>query len=228
MTTEHFEMWSPTHLVTIGVIAIATFMLMLYGVRQRRDDRVFLGRRFGLFMLVFFIYEYAWRFCTFGFQACVEQQLLPLHFCAFMSLVCIVALWWQKSWACSLVYFGVLSASIQAIFTPALKDDFPSIAFFNFFISHTLLLMAALLLIGILKWRARRRDPLIALLIMDTYILLIHPVNLWMGSNYGFTTEGPAGTILSQLGPAPWYYLWLQVPLIILFYFMYLFVRKKA
>lgn len=228
MTSDTFEMWSATHLITIGVIALLSVLLLLYGCSLKQNERVFLGRRFGLLMLMFFIYEYTWRFCTFGFAACVEQEMLPLHFCAFMSLICVVSLWWQKSWACSLVYFGVLSASIQAIFTPVLKEDFPDVAFINFFVSHTLLLMAALLQIGVLKWRARRRDPLVALLIMDAYVLAIHPVNLWLGSNYGYTTEGPAGTILAQLGPAPWYYLWLQPALVILFYFMYLFVRKKS
>ncbi len=227
MTDSTFTMWSLSHLIAIGVIAIISTLVVLHGRRLSTQNRIYFARRFGVFMLFFYVYEYTWRFATHGFAACIEQELLPLHFCAFMSLICIIALWWRSPWACALVYFGVLSASIQAIFTPVLKEDFPGIAFFNFFTSHSLLLIAALIQVGVLGWRARLRDPLLAVILMDIYVISIHPVNLWLGSNYGFTTHGPAGTILAQLGPGPWYYLWLQLPALTLFYLMYLFVRRK-
>ncbi len=222
-----FTNWSSTHLLTMGTIALLCALLICYGRRLRAQERLYFGRRLGLVMLLYFIAEYSWRFGVFGFTACVEEQMLPLHFCACMTLVCIVALWWRVPWACALVYFGVLSASIQAIITPVLRAEVPSLVFFNFFISHSLLLMAALVQVFVLGWRARRRDPLLCVLLMDAYVLAIHPINLWLGSNYGYTTQGPAGTILAQLGPGPWYYLKLQLPALALFYFMYLFVRKK-
>ena len=227
-STDPFEMWSATHLLTMIVIALVTFFLLYHAGRQSAQNRLFFARRLGLVIALFFIYEYTWRICTYGLTACVEQQLLPLHFCAFMSIICIIALWWRARWASALVFFGVLSASIQAIITPALNENFPQVNFFNFFISHSLLLIAALTLPLVLGWRARLRDPLLAVLIMDLYVLLIHPVNLWLGSNYGYTTEGPAGTILAQLGPGPWYYLKLQLPALVLFFIMYLFVRPTS
>lgn len=220
-------MWSATHLITMGIIALVTAALIFKARQQAISERIYFARRLGLVIALFFVYEYSWRLYTYGFAACVERQLLPLHFCAFMSLVSIIALWWQARWACALVFFGVLSASIQAIITPALNEDFPQVNFFNFFISHSLLLIAALTLPLVTGWRARLRDPLLAVLIMDAYVLLIHPVNLWLGSNYGYTTKGPAGTILAQLGAGPWYYLWLQLPALLLFFVMYLFVRCK-
>lgn len=220
-----FTNWGTTHLITMGIIALLTTLVVLYGRRLRPQERTFFARRLGLVMLLFFIFEYSWRLMVFGFEACLEQELLPLHFCALMTLISIIALWFNSPWACALVYFGVLSASIQAIITPVLKHDFPHVAFFNFFISHSLLLMAAVVQIGVVGWRARLRDPLLCLLLMDAYVASIHPVNLWLGSNYGFTTHGPAGTVLAQLGPGPWYYLKLQLPALALFYLMYLFVR---
>lgn len=222
-----FTNWSATHIITMGIITLVTTLLVFYGRKLKPQERIYFGRRLGLVMLLFFLFEYSWRTFTFGLATCVTQQMLPLHFCAFMTLVSIIALWFKSPWACALVYFGVLSASIQAIITPVLKEDFPQIAFFNFFISHSLLLMAAVVQIGVLGWRARLRDPLLCVLLMDAYVLAIHPINLWLGSNYGFTTHGPAGTILSQLGPGPWYYLKLQLPALALFYFMYLFVREN-
>lgn len=227
MNETNFEMWSATHLLTIATITVLTISVILRGRSLPPDDRVYFGRRLGLVVALFFIFEYSWRFLTYGFISCVEQEMLPLHFCAFMSLICIIALWWQLPWASALVYYGVLSASIQAIFTPVLKADFPSISFMNFFISHSLLLITALVQILVLGWRSRRRDPFLAVLLMNLYIIAIHPLNLQMGTNYGFTTHGPEGTILAQLGPAPWYYLWLELPALLLFCLMYIPVRAS-
>lgn len=225
---DNFTNWGCTHLITLGVIALVITFLIRYGRNLPQQQRLYFARRIGLVMLLFFIFEYSWRLCTYGPAACVSMELLPLHFCAFMTWVSIIALWWQRPWACCLVYFGVLSASIQALITPVLHDDFPTIAFFNFFISHSLLLLAALVQTAVIGWRARRRDPILAVLIMDAYVLVIHPINMLLGSNYGFTAEGPANTLLAQLGPGPWYYLKLQIPALLLFYLMYLFVRQKA
>jgi uncharacterized membrane protein YwaF len=63
---------------------------------------------------------------------------------------------------------------------------------------------------------------------MDAYLVCIHPVNLLLGTNYGFTMESPVpGCILDYAGPAPWYYLLLQLPALALFSLMRLPVKEK-
>ena len=68
----------------------------------------------------------------------------------------------------------------------------------------------------------------ISLLLMDAYLLCIHPVNLLLDTNYGFTMESPVpGCILDYAGPAPWYYLLLQIPAFALFSLLRLPVRAR-
>ncbi|MCQ2366924.1 MAG: TIGR02206 family membrane protein, partial [Akkermansia sp.] len=139
------------------------------------------------------------------------------------------ALWWRKRWACALVYFAVLTASIQALITPAMADGYPSLPFFIFFISHGLLMVVALAVPVLIGWRARGYDDLRTLALMNLYVVLIIPVNIWLGTNYGYTQGAPLpGTILDYLGPAPWYYLWAELPALAVFRILMLFVHDKT
>lgn len=106
----------------------------------------------------------------------------------------------------------MLTASIQGLITPMLYEGFPSAAFFAFFIGHGLLFISALYLPLVLEWRARPWDDVKTLLLCDAYLLLIIPVNIWLGTNYGFTRYAPEGSVLEYFGPAPWYLLTLQIP----------------
>ncbi|MFR4222891.1 MAG: TIGR02206 family membrane protein [Akkermansia sp.] len=155
------------------------------------------------------------------------QDRLPLHFCSLMTLVCFIALWFRKPWACAVAYFGVLTASVQGLITPMLYDGFPSAAFFAFFVGHGLLLISALYLPVVLGWRARPWDDVKTLGLCDAYLLLIIPVNVWLGTNYGFTRYAPAGTVLEYFGPAPWYLLTLQLPALAILRLLYLTVRSE-
>lgn len=101
-------------------------------------------------------------------------------------------------------------------------------SFFHFFLSHSLLLIVALAIPLLLGWRSRGFDDVKSLLFMDLYLACIIPINIWLGTNYGYTQNSPvAGCILDYLGPAPWYYLWLQLPALTIFRLMMLIAHDK-
>ena len=224
---SHFVMWSPTHLYTLLVIALITAAFIGVGRKLSPAGQNTLCKALAIVVIVFYIAEYTWKFGTSSPSHIIKEDL-PLHFCAVMAVLCFIALWWEPRWARSLVYFGVLSASIQGLLTPAITYGFPSIGFFIFFISHSLLLISALTIPFLTTWKAKSKDPLRSVLLMNAYLIVIHPINLWLGSNYGYTVQAPAGTILENLGTAPWYYLWLELPALGLFYLMYLPVRRSC
>lgn len=224
---SRFVMWSPTHLYTLLVIALITTALIWGGRCLSAHGQNKLRKGLALVVLFFYIAEYTWKFCTNSPTHIIKEDL-PLHFCSVMALLCFIALWWEPRWARSLVYFGVLSASIQGLLTPAISYGFPKLDFFVFFISHSLLLISALAIPFLTEWKAKAKDPLRSVILMNVYLIVIHPINLCLGSNYGYTVHAPAGTILENLGTAPWYYLWLELPALALFYLMYLPVRRSS
>lgn len=222
-----FEMFSASHYIALLVIALISALTIILGRRLNTSGRIVVCKGIALANLLIFLYEYIRNFMICSTEHLISAEL-PLHFCALMALLCFIALWWGPQWARSLVYFGVLSASIQGLLTPALVLDFPTTDYFLFFGSHGLLLLSALAIPLVTGWRSRLKDPIRSLLLMNAYLVVIHPINLLCNSNYGFTTAAPHGSILESLNtPAPWYYLWLEIPALALFFLMYLFVRKK-
>ncbi len=226
-TSADFIRWDAAHWGALAVILLGTLALVIAARRCDTAGRRRLARVFALVLLGEFIFEHILRQCLESYGPWREN--LPLHFCSIMMVISAIALWYRKHWACAFTFFSVLTASIQALITPALVKPFPSIAFFIFFLSHGLLFTAALFIPMVLGWRARRKDVLRSVLLGDVYLLCVIPLNIWLGTNYGFTQRGPEeGSVLDLLGPAPWYYLWLQIPALLLFSLMYLFVRPQS
>ncbi len=226
--SAEFVRWSVSHVVVLALAALSTFFVLRWGCRLTQAGRYRLCRILAITVAAQFVGECAWR--TFSDNGLPWQENLPLHFCSLMSVLSVIALWWHRPWACAVVYFGVLTSSIQGLITPALEAAWPSTAFIVFFLSHSLLLIVALAIPVLLGWRGTLRDVLRSMLIMDIYLLCIIPVNIWLGTNYGYTRYSPVpGCLLDYLGAAPWYYLWLQIPALAVFRLMLLPVqcRKK-
>lgn len=224
--SAEFVRWGVSHVTVLALAALGAFSVLWWGLHRPQAGRYRLCRILALAVTAQFVGEYAWR--TFSDNGLPWQENLPLHFCSLMVVLSVIALWWRRPWACAVVYFGVLTASIQGLITPALKADWPSTAFIVFFLSHSLLLIVALAIPVLLGWRGTLRDVLRSMLIMDIYLLCIIPVNVWLGTNYGYTRYSPVpGCLLDYLGAAPWYYLWLQIPALAVFRLMLLPVQRR-
>lgn len=214
-----FVRWAEPHLAALAIILLIGVAIFVWGHRGDELHRQRLCHGVAYFLIGEMVLEFGWRWSTLHYGSLAEN--LPLHFCSVMMIVAAIALRWQWNWACALVYFGVLTASIQALVTPAMADGYPSPVYYFFFASHGALLWAAIAVLGVLRWKPQRGDALRSLLLMDAYLLCAIPLNTWLGTNYGFTQESPVpGCILDYLGSAPWYYLWLQLPALAIFCFM--------
>ena len=224
-TTGEIVRWSATHWGAVAATAVVTLAFIGGGMRLCEAGRQKAARVLAVIIGVIYTADTIWIQinATHGSW----EQNLPFHYCSFMLLVAIYALWTSNKTACWVLYFGALTACLQGLITPALETDFPQPRYFLFFAIHGILMPAALSVPLLLNMKARFRDVVVSLLLMDAYLVLIHPVNLLLGTNYGFTMKSPVpGCILDYLGPAPWYYLLLQPAVLALFSLMYLFVRE--
>ena len=226
-TTDEFIRWSAGHWGAVIATAAVTVPLICCGIRLEQQKQHLLCRILAVIVGLIYIADSSFIILT-QYHGSWEQNL-PLHYCSMMLLVAVIALWTRNRKACWVLYFGSLSACLQGLITPALDADFPTLRYFLFFCVHGILVPAGLAVPLLLRMRARVSDVAISLLLMDIYVAIIHMVNLILGTtNYCFTMKSPVpGCILDYAGPAPWYYLLLQIPIFLLFYLRHLPVKAR-
>ena len=225
-STEGIVRWSASHWGAVIVTLAVTFAIIGGAVRQPLEVRQKVCRALAVVVGLIYLADSGYILITQHHGS--WEQNLPIHYCSMMLLVAVYALWTRNRTACWVLYFGALTACLQGLITPALERDFPTQRYFLFFCVHGILMPAALAVPLLLGMKARIKDAFKSLLLMDAYLLCIHPLNLLLGTNYGFTTESPVpGCILDYLGPAPQYYLLLQIPAFLVFSLMSLPVMER-
>ncbi len=131
---------------------------------------------------------------------------LPLQLCDVAPLVAALALWWRWPPAAEVAYFWGLAGSTQALLTPDLPDRFPSFLFLQYIVEHGLTVVAALLLPVGLGLHPRPGALLRVTLATVGLAVIAGIADLLTGGDYMYLARPPASpTLLSLLGPWPWY-----------------------
>lgn len=132
---------------------------------------------------------------------------VPLALCDIALLVAAVACWkpqWQLP--VELTYFWGLAGTMQAVVTPDLDARFPSLEFLLFVVGHLGIVTAALFLVVGLRKRPRPGSVRRVFTITIAYTAFVGLFDWLTGANYMFLAHIPRRvTLLSYLGPWPWY-----------------------
>jgi len=131
---------------------------------------------------------------------------LPLQLCDVAPLVAAAALWWRWPLPAEVAYFWGMAGSTQALLTPDLPDRFPSFLFLQYVVEHGLTVVAALLLPVGLSLYPRQGALLRVTLATASLALIAGVADFLTGGDYMFLAQPPSSpTLLSLLGPWPWY-----------------------
>src|SRR5699024_4941958 len=74
---------------------------------------------------------------------------LPFELCSIASIVCAIMLLTKSKFLFEIFYFIAIGGAIQAILTPELLFVFPQYRYIQFFLDHTLLILAPLIMISL-------------------------------------------------------------------------------
>jgi hypothetical integral membrane protein (TIGR02206 family) len=135
---------------------------------------------------------------------------LPLHLTDAATVVAALALWSPRPLVFELTYFWGLTASLQAVLTPALDADEGPASFFywHYFITHSGVVVAALFLAFGLGLTARTGAVPRMLVATAAWAAVAALGNAVTGGNYMFLRERPeTASLLDYMGPWPWYIL---------------------
>ena len=132
---------------------------------------------------------------------------LPLQLCDINGLIAPLALVTGWRFARATLYFWTAALTAQAFIQPALIDGPAFVLFWAFWLSHTIIAACAAYDVVVRGFRPGWRDLGIAVLASLIYVALILPIDLWLGADYGFVGNPPAGIIIPPfvlaLGPWP-------------------------
>ncbi len=134
------------------------------------------------------------------------QNGLPLHLCDVAATAAAVALLWRRMLAAEFAYFFGLAGTLQGLITPSLAHAFPHPRFFTFFLTHSGVVIAALVIVWGMVLRPRGWAALRMLGWLVVYAMLVGGINFMLGTNYGFLcAKPPVASAFDMMGPWPWY-----------------------
>jgi hypothetical integral membrane protein (TIGR02206 family) len=132
---------------------------------------------------------------------------LPLQICDLNGLVAPLALITGWRWARATLYFWASALTLQAFIQPALTAGPALLVFWAFWMAHTIIAACAVYDLAVLGFRPSWNGLGRALTVSAAYVALIIPINLWLGSNYGYVGNPQSineiPPLVYALGPWP-------------------------
>ncbi len=132
---------------------------------------------------------------------------LPLDLCDVALVIAAIVCWWPRwQFGVELTYFWGLAGTLQGVVTPDLTASFPDLEFFEFVAGHLGIVIAALYLVVGLRLEPRSGSVVKVFAGTVAYTALVGLFDWLADANYMYLARVPARTsLLSVLGPWPWY-----------------------
>lgn len=117
-------------------------------------------------------------------------------------------MWNKNKTLFGILYFWVLAGTSQALLTPDLAYGFPHYESIFYWQIHGGLVLVILYAVFVYGMRPNLKDFKNAFIASLIYLVVIHGINILLGSNYAYTMHKPPGaSMLDVMGPWPWYLL---------------------
>jgi hypothetical integral membrane protein (TIGR02206 family) len=222
--TYPFVFFSFDHLLVLIVFGILTFLLYKYRVHLRRLDTMIRATFFVLLFgmeLLYHIWLYRGGFWDVSFT-------LPLQLCSISLILSLILLLTNSRWLASVLYFIGVIGAFAALLTPELFLGFPHFRYFQFFITHMLIIWTALYYVWVHHFYPNKRSIWYALIFLNSCAFIAFWVNRISGGNYMFLAEKPVNaSLMDYLGPYPFYIVSLEGLALGLFWILWLPFSKK-
>ena len=204
-----FEYFGAAHLSAIAFLVLLNLYLMRF---RNASDRTKATIRWSL-ALVLLINEIAWHYWTYTVGQWTIQTMLPLHLCSLLVWTGVFMLLSKNYRIYEFMYFMGIGGALQALATPGLgRYGYPHFAFFQYFLSHGLIITSAIYMTVVEGFRPTWKSLLRVFIWMNVYIAIVFIINNVIGSNYLMINQKPATpSLLDLLPPWPVYILYMEM-----------------
>lgn len=208
MGPPEFQPFGVTHLAAIAVVGLTAWGLAWVGRRVAGGGRWPAVALAGLLAAT----KVATLVRSCGVPDIPWAERLPLHLCDWAAFAVMAALVTRRRSVFELAYFWGLGGTLQGLVTPDLAGDFPSFAFWSFFLGHGVIVVGVVYLIAVLGLRPRPGAVGRLLLATNGYAAVAGAANVLLGTNFGYLCAKPTrASLLDYLGPWPWYLAGLEI-----------------
>ncbi len=206
LAARRFEPYDASHWTILLLFAFAAVALVVFArSRPQSPAPRILSRALAVFLLV---WQTSFQIYSMLPPRWELAESLPFQLCDLAWMVCVYALWTDRPWANGLLFYWGLTLTSQALLTPNLEDGFPSVSFIMFWVSHGLVVLAAIFMTWGRGFRPTWRLYGLACTVTAAWMLVMMGFNRLAGTNYLFVSAKPdRKSILDLLGPWPWYVL---------------------
>ena len=204
-----FEYFGAAHLGAVAFLVL----LNLYLLRFRDASDRTKGTIRHILALVLLVNEIAWHYWTFTVGQWTIQTMLPLHLCSLLVWTGVLMLMTKNYRIYEFMYFMGIGGAIQALATPGLgRYGFPHYAFFQYFLSHGLIITSAIYMTVVEGFRPTWKSMLRVFIWMNVYVAIVFVINNAIGSNYLMIDhKPPTPSLLDLLPPWPIYILYMEM-----------------
>jgi hypothetical integral membrane protein (TIGR02206 family) len=153
---------------------------------------------------------------------------LPFQLCSISLILSLILLVTNSRLLATILYFIGGVGAFAALLTPELFLGFPHFRYFQFFITHMLIIWTALYYVWVKGYSPIKKSVWIAFLFLNGFAFIAFWVNRWSGGNYMFLSQKPENaSLIDYLGPYPFYIFSLEGLALVLFWILWLpFVKK--
>ncbi len=224
---EGFHSFSFEHFAMLAVLLAITLVSIRIGNLGGDKTKHWLGFSIALAAFLIMWMDVLYRVIMGKLRI---QDDLPLFLCDIAACLLPVFIYTHNRRWMGILYFWAVAGTIQALLTPELKEGFPTFEYFRYFIMHGGIVIAVIYYVVVYRIVINWRDFFNAILYAQIYLVGIHLFNLVVGTNYSYTVAKPeSATVLDLMGPWPWYLLFGEGLMVILFLLLMLpYVGKKG
>jgi len=232
MIIASFQHYGVSHILALAV-TVAGAILMVRFMRSDAPEMVKTRVRyiFGGLLIFAVSMDTVLTFLRWGSEdlgwKIFWNSALPLYLCDVVSIVAALALFTRNYKLAEVAYLWGLAGTVQGLLTPTLSYDWDTLEYYNFFLQHGGVPIAAVTLVwgmGIVP----RKGAFKRILIWSwAYMAVVIAINLLIKENYGFLSGKPDfPTMFDYMGAYPYYLITLQV-IAFTFYYILLKVAPK-
>ncbi len=207
------------------LLAMASLIVLNIALLGLRNSSPVLKKRAALILaLILWANEIGWHLWKASVGQWDLQTMLPLHVCSILV--------WLGGWMLvkrnyaiyEYMYLLGIGGALQAVITPDLGIyGYPHYRFFQTFISHGLIITAAVYMTTVEGFRPTWGSIKRVIIGGNIYMLVVTGINWLVGGNYLYTMHKPETASLFDIMPAwPWYLLIAELIGLVTFLLLYL------